>query len=91
MWIVRIALTRPYTFIILALLILILSPVVILRTPTDIFPNIDIPVVSVAWTYTGLNPEEIEGRLTTPYEKVLTTLVVTSSTSNPPATTASPS
>ncbi|HSZ76239.1 MAG TPA: efflux RND transporter permease subunit, partial [Chthoniobacterales bacterium] len=47
----------------------------ILRTPTDIFPNIDIPVISVAWTYTGLNPEDIEGRLTTPYEKVLTTLV----------------
>jgi CzcA family heavy metal efflux pump len=75
MWIVRVALSRPYTFIILALLILVLSPVVILRTPTDIFPNIDIPVVSVAWTYTGLNPEELEGRLTTPYEKVLTTLV----------------
>jgi multidrug efflux pump subunit AcrB len=75
MWIVKIALTRPYTFIILALLILILSPVVILRTPTDIFPNIDIPIVSVAWTYTGLNPEELEGRLTTPYEKALTTLV----------------
>jgi Cu/Ag efflux pump CusA len=48
----------------LALLILILSPVVILRTPTDIFPNINIPVVAVAWTYTGLNPEELEGRLT---------------------------
>ena len=75
MWIVRIALTRPYTFIILALLILILSPVVILHTPTDIFPNIDIPVVSVDWTYTGLNPEEVEGRITTPYEKALTTLV----------------
>jgi multidrug efflux pump subunit AcrB len=75
MWIVKIALTRPYTFLVLALLILILSPVVILRTPTDIFPNIDIPVVSVAWTYTGLNPEELEGRLTTPYEKALTTLV----------------
>jgi CzcA family heavy metal efflux pump len=75
MWIVRVALTRPYTFIILALLILILSPVVLLRTPTDIFPSIDIPVVSVAWTYTGLNPEELEGRLTTPYEKALTTLV----------------
>ncbi len=75
MWIVKVALTRPYTFIILALLILILSPVIILRTPTDIFPNINIPVVSVAWTYTGLNPEELEGRLTTPYEKVLTTLV----------------
>jgi multidrug efflux pump subunit AcrB len=67
----KIALTRPYTFIIVALLILILSPVVILRTPTDIFPNIDIPIVSVAWTYTGLNPEELEGRLTTPYEKAL--------------------
>jgi multidrug efflux pump subunit AcrB len=75
MWIVRIALTRPYTFIILALLILLLSPVVILRTPTDIFPNIDIPVVAVAWTYTGLNAEELQGRLTTPYEKTLTTLV----------------
>src|ERR1700745_306545 len=75
MWIVRIALNRPYTFIVLALLILILSPVVILRTPTDIFPNIDIPVIAVAWTYTGLNPEEMEGRVTTVYERVLTTLV----------------
>src|ERR1700735_299733 len=75
MWIVKLALTRPYTFIVFALLIFVLSPLVILRTPTDIFPNIDIPVISVAWTYTGLNPEDIEGRLTTPYEKVLTTLV----------------
>ncbi|HTW68120.1 MAG TPA: efflux RND transporter permease subunit [Bryobacteraceae bacterium] len=75
MWIVKIALERPYTFIVLALLILILSPVVILNTPTDIFPNIDIPVVAVSWTFTGMNPEELEGRLTTVYEKVLTTLV----------------
>jgi CzcA family heavy metal efflux pump len=75
MWIVKIALDRPYTFIILALLILILSPVVILRTPTDIFPNIDIPVVAVAWQYTGMNPEELEGRMTSPFEKGLTTLV----------------
>jgi multidrug efflux pump subunit AcrB len=75
MWIVKLALTRPYTFIVFALLIFVLSPLIILRTPTDIFPNIDIPVISVAWTYTGLNPEDIEGRLTTPYEKVLTTLV----------------
>src|ERR1700730_12004342 len=75
MWIVKLALTRPYTFVVFALLIFVLSPLVILRTPTDIFPNIDIPVISVAWTYTGLNPEDIEGRLTTPYEKVLTTLV----------------
>ena len=75
MWIVRLALNRPYTFIVLAILILIAAPVVIFRTPTDIFPNIDIPVVSIAWQYTGLAPEELEGRLTTPYEKVLTTLV----------------
>ena len=75
MWIVRLALNRPYTFIVLALLILIAAPVVILRTPTDIFPNINIPVISIAWQYTGLNPEELEGRLTSPYEKVLTTLV----------------
>ena len=75
MWIVRIALTRPYTFIVLAILILIAAPVVILGTPTDIFPSINIPVISIAWQYTGLNPEELEGRLTTPYEKVLTTLV----------------
>src|SRR6201997_1405236 len=75
MLIVKLALTRPYTFIVFALLILVLSPLIILRTPTDIFPNIDIPVTSVAWTYTGLNPEDLEARLTTPYEKVLTTLV----------------
>ncbi len=75
MWIVRTALDRPYTFIVLALLILILSPLVILRTPTDIFPNINIPVIAVGWQYTGLNAEEIEGRLTTSYERVLTTLV----------------
>jgi CzcA family heavy metal efflux pump len=60
---------------VLALLILLAAPVVILRTPTDIFPNINIPVVSVGWQYTGLNPEELEGRLTSPYEKALTTLV----------------
>jgi CzcA family heavy metal efflux pump len=75
MWIVRVALDRPYTFIVLALLILILSPVMILRTPTDIFPNINIPVVAVAWQYTGMNPEELEGRLTSVYERVLTALV----------------
>jgi len=75
MWIVKVALNRPYTFIVLALLILIAAPVVILRTPTDIFPNINIPVVSIGWQYTGLNAEELEGRLTSPYEKALTTLV----------------
>lgn len=75
MWIVRLALKRPYTFIVLALLILLASPVVILRTPTDIFPSIDIPVIAVDWTYTGLDPEQIEGRLTDPYEKAVTALV----------------
>jgi len=75
MWIVRLALNRPYTFIVLAILILIAAPVLILRTPTDIFPNINIPVISIAWQYTGLSPEELEGRLTTPYEKGLTVLV----------------
>ena len=75
MWIVKLALSRPYTFIVLALLIALLGPMMILRTPTDIFPNINIPVISVAFTYTGMNAEELEGRLTTPYEKVLTTLV----------------
>ncbi len=75
MWIVKVAIERPYTFIVLALLILILSPIAILNTPTDIFPNINIPIVAVSWTYTGMNPEELEGRLTTVYEKILTALV----------------
>src|SRR5260221_603759 len=75
MWIVRVALDRPYTFIVLAVLILVLSPIMILRTPTDIFPNINIPVVAVAWQFAGMNPEELEGRLTGPFERVLTTTV----------------
>ena len=75
MWIVRLALNRPYTFIVLSLLILLASPVVIQRTPTDIFPNINIPVVAVAWQFTGLNPEEMEGRFTTGFERILTTVV----------------
>jgi multidrug efflux pump subunit AcrB len=74
MWIVRLALNRPYTFGVLAILILLLSPAVILRTPTDIFPNIDIPVISVAWTYTGLNPEDLEARLTTPFRMITAAL-----------------
>jgi multidrug efflux pump subunit AcrB len=75
MWIIKVALERPYTFIVLALLIVIISPLVILRTPTDIFPNINIPVIAVAFVFNGLNPEELEGRLTTVYERVLTTTV----------------
>ena len=75
MWIVQVALNRPYTFIVLAVLILALSPIMILRTPTDIFPNIDIPVIAVAWQYTGMNPEELEGRLTNTFERLLTIVV----------------
>ena len=75
MWIVQIALSRPYTFVVFALIIFIMSGVVIMRTPMDIFPNIDIPVVAVDWTYTGLNPEELKGRLTSTCERVLTATV----------------
>ena len=75
MWIVRIALSRPYTFIVLALLIILISPLVILRTPTDIFPSIDIPVIATLWNYSGLNPEEMEGRITSNIERNLTTAV----------------
>jgi multidrug efflux pump subunit AcrB len=75
MWIVKIALDRPLTFIVLALLLLILGPLAILRTPTDIFPNIDIPVVSVVWQYTGLPAEEMNNRIVTGFERSLTTTV----------------
>ncbi len=75
MWIVRIALTRPYTFVVLALLLLILGPLTILRTPKDIFPNINIPVVSVIWSYTGLLPDEMAGRITSSFERALPTTV----------------
>src|ERR1700680_442853 len=75
MWIIKVALNRPYTFIVLALLILLLSPVIILTTPTDIFPNIDIPVVALGCVYTGLSPQELEGRLTSVYERLLTATV----------------
>ncbi|MBZ5606566.1 MAG: efflux RND transporter permease subunit [Acidobacteriia bacterium] len=75
MWIVKIALERPYTFIVLALLILIISPLVILRTPIDIFPNVNIPVVAVLWNYTGLSAEEMEERIATQFERNLTTSV----------------
>src|ERR1700761_6387902 len=68
---VRIALSRPYTFIVLALLILIAGPLAALKTPTDIFPNIGVPVIGVAWTYNGLPPDEMAGRIITPYERTL--------------------
>ena len=75
MWIVSLALRRPYTFIVLALVLLILSPIVILRTPTDIFPEINIPVISIVWNYQGLSPQEMANRITTTTERALTTLV----------------
>jgi CzcA family heavy metal efflux pump len=75
MWIVRLALTHPYTFIVLALLILIIGPLSIYRTPTDIFPNIDIPVVSVVWNYSGLPPEDMANYITSNFERALTTTV----------------
>ena len=75
MWIVRIALRRPYTFVVLALLILMVGPLTIARTPTDIFPNIDIPVVTVVWNYCGLSADEMSSRIISIYERNLTTTV----------------
>ena len=75
MWIVNLALRRPYTFIVLAILILIAGVLSILNTPKDIFPSINIPVISVIWNYTGTAPQDINDHLTTPYERVLTTTV----------------
>src|SRR6266700_1031668 len=75
MWIVRLALRRPYTFVVMALVIILLTPVVLLRTPTDIFPDINIPVISLVWTYNGLQPQEMEQRITSNVERGVTTLV----------------
>src|ERR1700737_299496 len=75
MWIVKIALSRPYTFVVLALLLFLIAPVALLRTPVDIFPAINVPVVSVIWSYTGLVPTEMETRITSIYERALTTTV----------------
>jgi multidrug efflux pump subunit AcrB len=75
MWIVRLALRRPYTFVVASLLLLLLTPFVLLRTPTDIFPAINIPVVSVIWQYTGLSAKDIEQRMVYTHERALTTTV----------------
>ncbi|HEY3381169.1 MAG TPA: efflux RND transporter permease subunit [Vicinamibacterales bacterium] len=75
MWIVRLALGRPYTFVVLALVILLIGPLAILRTPKDIFPTIDIPVVAVIWGYGGLSAEDISNRMVSIYERALTTTV----------------
>src|ERR1700744_1055047 len=72
---VRIALSRPYTFVVLALLLLIIGPLAAFRTPTDIFPDIRIPVIGVGWQYTGLPPDQMAGRVTSPFERTLTTTV----------------
>src|SRR6266404_161335 len=72
---VRIALSRPHTFVVLALLLLIIGPLAALRTPTDIFPDIRIPVIGVVWQYTGLPPDQMSGRIVTPFERALTTTV----------------
>ena len=75
MWIVRLALRRPYTFVVMAILILVMGVVSILRTPTDIFPNINIPVVSIIWNYNGLVPKEMSDRIISITERNLTTVV----------------
>jgi multidrug efflux pump subunit AcrB len=72
MWIVRLALRRPYTFIVLAILLFILGPIAIARTPTDIFPNINIPVVSIVWSFNGFSAEDMANRITSNYERALT-------------------
>src|ERR1700688_2270460 len=74
-WIVRLALKQPYTIIVLAILIFLLGGLAIVRTPTDIFPNIDIPVVSIIWNYNGLVPEDMSDRIVSITERALTTTV----------------
>ena len=75
MWIVALALRRPYTFVVMALVIIILTPITILRTPTDIFPEINIPVVSVVWFYTGMSPQDMAERIVANSERGITTTV----------------
>src|SRR5580698_1378562 len=75
MWIVRLALRRPFTFVVMAILIAVFGGAAILTTPTDIFPYIDIPVVSVVWSYTGVTADEMEKRIVTVSERAMTTTV----------------
>jgi multidrug efflux pump subunit AcrB len=72
MWIVELALRRPYTFVVVALLVLIIGPLAVLRTPTDIFPNIDIPVLSVVWSFNGFTADDMTRRIISPYERAVT-------------------
>src|SRR6267142_2247230 len=75
MWIIRLALNRPYTFVVAAVLLLLVTPFVLIKTPTDIFPSINIPVVSIIWSYNGLSAREIEQRIIYTQERALTTTV----------------
>ncbi len=75
MWIVRLALRRPLTFVVAAVLLLLITPFILLRTPTDIFPNINIPVVSIVWQYSGLNAQEVEQRIVYAHERALSITV----------------
>src|SRR5450755_1048050 len=75
MWIVRLALRRPYTFVVMSILVLIMGTMAIFRTPTDIFPNINIPVVSIIWNYNGLVPEDMSDRIVSVTERALTSTV----------------
>jgi multidrug efflux pump subunit AcrB len=77
--VVRLALARPYTFVVMAILVMIFGALSAIRTPTDIFPNIGIPVISAVWSYTGLSPDDMAGRIVTH----------TSERSRPPSTTSS--
>ena len=75
MWIVRLALRRPYTFVVMAIVIILLMPLTVLRTPVDIFPDINIPVVSVVWTFTGFAPQEMADRIVSNSERISTVTV----------------
>jgi multidrug efflux pump subunit AcrB len=75
MWIVKLALRRPYTFVVAALVLLLLTPLVLLKTPTDIFPEVNIPVVTVVWAYDGLAAQEVETRIVANHERMITALV----------------
>src|SRR4249919_3368173 len=75
MWIVRVALNRPYTFVVMAIVILFVGPISIARTPTDIFPNINIPVVTAVWQYSGMSADEMANRIVSGFERGLTTTV----------------
>ncbi len=75
MWIVALALRRPYTFVVMALVIILLMPLAVVRTPVDIFPDINIPVVSVLWNFTGFAPQEMADRIVSNSERIATVTV----------------